>query len=301
MKTKSSFLLSALLLPLAAAVPREGIYTVAADSIDAGGERATTASYANQGVLGGIGAVATGAAGGASARHGYLGQLFGIVDFTLPDDARFLPEGASNRLALTAILDDDSTIAVDPAEADWSVISGPIGAIAADGRLSVQNVYENTLASVQVSFLGGTAELQLTVRNVDDDDFGSYAGDTLADDWQVRYFGLNNPNAGPDRDPDGDGQDNAFEHTAGLIPNDPQSRFRLRLENVPGQPRHKQIIFSPRLSSRDYQVEFRDDAVGGAFAPLPAPDTNDSGVERTVSDRQATVPARFYRVRIAAP
>ena len=57
------------------------------------------------------------------------------------------------------------------------------------------------------------------------DNFGSYAGDGLGDDWQVQYFGQNNPNAGPLRDPNGDGQTNAFEDTAGLVPNDPNSRF----------------------------------------------------------------------------
>ena len=68
---------------------------------------------------------------------------------------------------------------------------------------------------------------------------GSYAADGVGDDWQFQYFGLNNPNAAPLLDPDGDGQNNLFEFTAGLVPTNPLSRFLVSIAPVPGQPTHR--------------------------------------------------------------
>ena len=56
------------------------------------------------------------------------------------------------------------------------------------------------------------------------DNFGSYASDGIGDDWQNQFFGLDNPDAGPSKDPDGDGDNNLYEYHARLLPNDP-TRF----------------------------------------------------------------------------
>ena len=54
------------------------------------------------------------------------------------------------------------------------------------------------MALAQGSYAGSTGSLNLTVLNVNQDNFGSYAGDGIGDDWQVQYFGLpSNPAAGP--------------------------------------------------------------------------------------------------------
>lgn len=44
-----------------------------------------------------------------------------------------------------------------------------------------------------------------TVINVNNDDHGSYAGDSIDDVWQVRYFGTNNPLVSPTKDAEGTG------------------------------------------------------------------------------------------------
>ena len=62
------------------------------------------------------------------------------------------------------------------------------------------------MALVQGIYAGSTGSTNLTVLNVNPDNFGIYAGDGVGDTWQVQYFGLPpNPAAGPLLDPDVDG------------------------------------------------------------------------------------------------
>ena len=129
----------------------------------------------------------------------------------------------------------------------------------------------------------------------------SYAGDGLDDAWQNQYFGLNNPLAAPAADPDGDGQNNAFEFTAGLIPTDPQSRFVLTLAPVPGQPAQKKVIFTPRLTDRTYTVTFKTDLTAATWVPLPGGIITDNGQQRTVTDPAATGAKKFYHIEITKP
>jgi len=183
----------------------------------------------------------------------------------------------------------------------WNILAGPISSISLSGLATAANVYQNTLATVQGSFLGRTGTLGLTVLNVGFDDYGTYAGDGLPDDWQVQYFGENNPAGGAGADPDGDGQNNKFEYTAGLIPTDPNSVFRLRIEPVFAQPTHKNLLFSPRFADRTYIVQFRLSLIAGNWQPLPGTTQADVGLERTVTDLNAVEPEKFYRVEITKP
>jgi hypothetical protein len=84
-------------------------------------------------------------------------------------------------------------------------------------------VHEDTVATAQGSFAGDIGQLNLTVNNITDDDFGSYAGDGIPDDWQVQYFGEDNAEAGPNVDADGDGDSNLYEFHTRLLPNDSTS------------------------------------------------------------------------------
>ena len=149
-------------------------------------------------------------------------------------------------------------------------MNGPLTSINASGLATAGVVYQNTGATAQGIFAGDTAMLNLTVLDSIPDNFGSYAGDGLGDDWQVQYFGQNNPNAGPALDPDGDGENNLFEFTAGVIPTDPTSRFVLRIDAVPAQPARKNLVFSLRLNDRTYTVEFRTDLTIGSWTTLGA-------------------------------
>jgi len=303
MKTKTNLLSALWTISLLSwsVCPGETLYQLTVQAIGAGGRQSAAGNYSNLGSLGGIGGSTASENGSTVARPGFPGQLFEVVGIFLPDEALVLDEWASCRLSPAANLDDGSTLEVNPADADWTVLSGPVGSIPPDGLLVADNVYMDQPASVRMNYIDQSVELALLIRNVGDDDFGSYAGDQLPDDWQVDYFGVDNPDAGPGKDPDSDGQNNQFEQAAGLDPNNPESRFHLHIENVPGQSTQKRIIFSPRFASREYTVEFQEDFLISSFAPLPASSVADAGLQRTVTDLQATSPARFYRVRITPP
>ena len=60
---------------LQAAARSSASYNVLADSVDAGGQRATTVAYRNDGSLGGIAGLSTVAVPIQVAKHGYIGQL----------------------------------------------------------------------------------------------------------------------------------------------------------------------------------------------------------------------------------
>ena len=107
----------------------------------------------------------------------------------------------------------------------WSIVSGPLTGINSNGLATAATVYQNTSATAQGVYAGDTGALNLTVLDTIPDNFGSYAGDGIGDDWQFQYFGLSNPNAAPLLDPDHDGHNNLFEFTAGIIPTDAASKF----------------------------------------------------------------------------
>lgn len=133
------------------------------------------------------------------------------------------------------------------------------------------------------------------------DNFGSYAGDDLGDDWQFDHFGLDNPLAGPLLDPDGDGQNNLFEFTAGLIPTNPLSRFLITIAPVPGQATQKDIIFDPIVAGRSYTVLTSLDLTNSSWIPLTSSTTSNNDDQRTVTDTSATETKRFYKVEIVKP
>jgi hypothetical protein len=292
------------LLPAAApAAPRSSAsYTIATDTADAGGKRATSAAYTNDGSAGGVAGLSTVTAPAETTKSGYLGQLYDITGLTLTAVSLNVNESATDQLGAWQALDDATFLAVPAASVVWSVASGPLTGISAAGLATAGTVYQDTAATAQGVFSGNTGTLGLTVKNVNPDDFGNYAGDGLDDAWQNQYFGLNNPNAAPAADPDGDGQTNLFEFTAGLVPTDPQSRFLLNIAPVVGQPAQKKLIFSPRLIDRTYTIKARTSLLTGSYLPLTNPAApTDNGQERTITDLSATGVMKFYRVEITKP
>lgn len=274
-------------------------YAAPVDTTDAGGGRASSASYSHAGSVGGIGGLGT--AGPVLARHGYLGQLYTVTGLQVAASPSSVNEGATRQLTARAQLDDATTLVLAPNQVTWSVQSGPITSISPGGLASAGIVYENTAATVRGVYLGQAAHAGLLVLNVNNDNFGSYANDGLDDAWQVSYFGLNNPLATPSADADGDGQNNRFEHVANTIPTDAESKFRLIIDRVAGHEHRKAIVFWPRYPSRTYTVECTPDLGVGPFVPLAPITTADNGVVRTVTDLGATDPQRTYRVRITFP
>ena len=301
MKTTFLALLSLVPVSTVLAVPRTSAnYAITAETTDAGGLRAASANYSNAGSAGLIAGVSTVAAPAEIAKSGYIGQLYDVTGLIVNSATPSVDEAATLQLGAWQLLDDATFLAVDAGSVTWGIVSGPITGISVTGLATAGLVFQNTSATVEGTFGGFTGSLNFTVLDSIPDNFGAYAGDGLGDDWQVQYFGQNNPHAAPALDPDGDGQTNQFEFTAGLVPNDPASVFQLRIAPVPGQSSRKNIIFSPRLDGRTYIVESLP-ALGGAWQPLTTGTQSDSGDERTVTDLNATGAKKFYRVEISRP
>ena len=295
MKTTTIALFSLISGSTALAAPRTSAsYTIAVETTDAGGLRAASASYKNDGIAGLIAGIATVASPSELAKSGYIGQLYDVVGFTVNVSPSTVNEGATRQMSGGQLLDDATLLAVNAASVAWSAAS-PL-TINASALATAGIVYQNTLALVQGTYAGSTGSINLAVFNVNTDDFGGYAGDGIGNDWQVQYFGLPpNPAAGPLLDPDGDGQNNFYKWIAGLNPTDPTSVFKLRLARS-FQGEH--LIFSPIVSGRTYTVIYSHDL----FALPRGFITINGGSERTVIDTNAfAVPKRIYRVEIAKP
>jgi len=276
-------------------------YSLATETTDCGGTRATSTSYTHDGSAGLIAGLATVASPAETAKAGYIGQIYEITSLAVNASPASVDETATRQLAAWQVFDDASYLAVAATSVGWSVVTGPLTGISAAGLATAGPVYQDTAATVQGSYAGLTGLFDLTARNVLPDNFGSYAGDGLDDSWQNQYFGLNNPNAGPLMDPDGDGQNNQFEFTAGLIPTDPASRFLLRVEPVAGQPGQKRLIFSPRFDGRTYNILTSTTLEPGSWSTLTGGIVSDNDNERSVTDPNANESRKFYRVEIHKP
>jgi hypothetical protein len=162
-------------------------------------------------------------------------------------------------------------------------------------------VYEDTPAAIKTTQGSESWTLNLTVRDVNPDNYGSHAADGLPDAWQAQYFGLNNPDAAPGEDPDEDTQDNAFEFGAGLNPNDAASFFSFHIQEDPGNPGRMQVVFSPRWGDRSYVVKSTA-ALGPSadWQPLTGGDfaVEDQGDERSVTDLRVLPDQQFYQIEI---
>ena len=300
MKSHATLLLT-LLSALAHAGPRTSAnYSIATDSGDAGGKHATSASYTHDGSAGGITGVSTLAAPAGTAKHGYLGQLAVVTALQLAATPTTVNETATRQLSGVELLDDLTTIFVPAASISWNVVSGPLIDINSSGLATAGTTYQSTAATVQGSYAGVTGTLALTVLDSIPDNFGSYAADGVADDWQIQYFGQNNPLAAPSLDPDGDGQNNFFEFTAGLVPTNPLSRFLVTIAPVPGQATQKQVVFDPIVVGRSYTVQTSPNLSAGSWITL-AGSSSDNGSQRTVTDAGATGARKFYKVEIVKP
>lgn len=281
-------------------------YSIPAETTGAGGAGATSADYAfKANAVGepGVGSTAVATTTDYRNKPGYVGELYEIValSITAPPSTS-LNETASRQLQAVPLADDGTTLAaLNPSTVNWSIVTGPIASITSSGLATAGNVYQDTAATVSGVASALNGELALMVLNVGLDDFGTYAGDQIDDSWQVQYFGQPpNANAGPNADPDGDGQVNLFEFIAGIVPTDPTSRFALAIQSVSGQPTQKNLVFNPLVSGRTYTPQFRTNLTTGTWDPLTGTTQSDNGNQRTVTDTSAAAP-KYYRVQISKP
>ncbi|MCF7788053.1 MAG: hypothetical protein K9N47_18165 [Prosthecobacter sp.] len=302
MKTAATFSLLLLTSMLHAGPRTSTNYSMTTDITDAGGRRATSVNYTNDGSAGGVTGIATVASPSETAKSGYVGQLYEVAAVQVAATPTTVNEGSTRQLAASATLDDGTTLASLASSVSWSVVSGPISGISTSGLATAGNVYQDTAATVQGSYFGASSTLGLTILNTGNDDLGIYAGDGIDDPWQVQYFGQNNPHAAAGFVSDASGLTNLFKYTAGLVPNDSSSRFLLHNAPVPNQPGQMQIVISPRLSDRTYTVKASPTlGSGAAWNDLTSFSISDNGTERTITDLDATGARKFYHVEITKP
>jgi len=242
-------------------------FTVAADTTDAGGQRTSSSAYTNHGSIGGVAGISTVASPAATAKHGYIGQLYEVTGLQISASPTTVNEGAIRQLNAAQLLDDDTIINLGPETVTWNVMAGPFTGITTGGLATAGQVHEDTVATAQGSFAGAIGQLDLTVNNITDDDFGSYAGDGLPDDWQVQYFGEDNADAGPNVDADGDGDSNLYEYHARLLPNDPTSFLSITL--TPDATEGDALLtLSPGKAGVSYAVSTKDSLLDADWIPL---------------------------------
>ena len=296
--------LGMLAVPTSSAVQRTSpSYSITADVADAGGKRTTSAAYTNDGSAGGVAVVTSNAnAPVTTAKHGYLGQLYEVTALQVTASLVTVNEGAMRQLSGAQLLDDLTTLAVPPASITWSIQSGQLTSVSSSGLVTAGLVYQNSAASVQGVYLGNTGVLGLTVLDTVPDNYGAYAADGVGDAWQVQYFGLSNPNAGPLLDLDNDGIPNLLEYALNLSPTLsstlPVSTFKNGSVLEYFYTRSKNAVTSGKL----FQVEWSDTlgtlswVSGGVIEQV----LSDNGTEQQV---KATLPAgtnggRFLRLRV---
>lgn len=293
-----------LLLPLSASLAFAGprtsaAYSVVTDTADAGGARATSAAYTNDGSAGGVTGISTVASPAETLKSGYVGELYEITALQLAASPLTINETGTRQLSAAQLLEDATTLAVVASSVSWSVQSGPITGISSSGLATAGTVYKDSPATVKGVFAGLTGTLNLTVLDTIPDNFGSYAGDGLPDSWQFQYFGLNNPNAAPGFMSDGSGLTNLFKYVAGLIPNDATSKFALSVLPVISQPGWKDVSFTPAFADRTYTIEFSTTLASGSWQALTTL-TNVTGTS-TFTDTNAGLPGKFYRIQVTKP
>jgi len=267
--------------------------------VDGGGGRSTSASYINDGSVGGIGGISTVASPPETVKAGYVGQLTEVISMTATGTPATINQGATSQLTGTATLDDSSVTALAGSDIAWNTntVTYPFQSVDGNGVLTAAaNVYANPVGNVYGSYLGATSNATVQV-------LGPYAGSGIPDTWFNQYFGMPpNANAAPTADADGTGQNNLFKYTAGLDPTNPASVFVLKIANVADQPTQKLLTWTPLATGRTYTPEYRTNLTFGSYAALAGytgPTTNSTQI--SVTDVNATQASKFYHIRISYP
>jgi len=224
---------------------------------------------------------------------GNVGQLCSPVTLTAQAPLSGVPETTACQLSATSANDDGSYSTMDVA---WTVMNGPIVLIDSNGMALAGAVYQDTFATVRAASGSLSATTGVTVVDTLRDNFGLYAGDGVADSWQVQYFGTNNVNGMATAEPNGNGQNNYTAFMAGTCPTNAMDVFRVQsiLRGTGGMD----LVLTPAFSNRTYHIE--------ACANLRAPDwiqvaTSVGPAQLTqlaVNNVAATNRVQFYRASI---
>jgi hypothetical protein len=268
--------------------------TLNTGALDGGGGTSTAASYAVTASLGGI----TGDASGGSVSNSSGGTVTqpSVKSLSVNAAPGSINQSGTSQLSGTAAMDDNSVTVLSATDITWSVVSYPFQSLNSSGLLTaVANVYSVATGTVNGSYIGVAGSTTVQVN-------GPYASSTIPDSWFNQYFGAApNPNAAPDVDRFGTGQNNLFKYLAGLDPTNAASMFKLRIAAVTNQPTWKNLIFTPRYDGRTYTPMYRTNLLTGSWVALTNTNTSDNAATRTITDLGATQPQKFYRIQISIP
>jgi len=194
-------------------------YSLETAVLDGGGAAGLSSSYA---LNPSIGSGAAGASTGFAVRSGFSGILSDASSLVLAaaGAAGSMNERATLQLEARIRYDDDTlaAVALPAADLTWSVAEGPLAEINSAGLAAASSVYQNTSATAKATYQGVDGRLEISVRNLTDDDFETYASDGLTDTWQVSYFGVSSAQAAAGANPDGDTLTNLQEFAFGTDP-----------------------------------------------------------------------------------
>lgn len=184
--------------------------------------------------------------------HGVMGCAYGKLSSNPPDYSLSATPAAHRVLLLQNDLPINPDALPEGSNAvvriDYETSAGATGSISgemvrvhcssdhlsyepADSKLVASKVGSNEVH--QVTGLFGILQAVATVwiENTGNDDYGSYAGDGIGDQWQLDYYGENNPDAGPEERPDPDSsRDNFSSYAANLAPSDSQPAFWIEMD-----------------------------------------------------------------------
>lgn len=270
--------------------------TVVTFSVDGGGGRNSGGPYLNDSSIGAIGGVSMD--GTCTLKPGYVGQLTEMSNLVLIAVNNPVNEGGTNQLGGIAGLDDATVVALEGSNIVWSAPVFPVSAISSAGLATMANVYDDTSCVVTGRYLGITGSGALVVLDSNPDNYGSYAGDGLPDWWQNQYFGLNNPNAVPANNPDGDWFDNTQEYVADTNPTNPASFFSIvAISNA--APAH--FVYFNSSAARVYTLLCATNLVTANWTNVTVQtDIQGAGTLMTLVETNGFSP-RFYRVTVRVP
>lgn len=266
-------------------------------TLDAGGGLTNGGEVEIAGSLGGFGGIADGS-DATTARAGFPGQIYDPALVAISPGEATLAERETATFTAEVVCDDGTILPNEPVA--WSVDS-PLLEVSASGEVTTGLLPYGFTALLTASAAGVTGTATLTLFDGNHDDFGSYASDKLPDDWQVSYFGFENPDAAPGADPDSDGQNNLTEYRAGTDPTDANSFLQLFFAAGPPPPGTRVLQFAPSLPDRLYTLE-SSATLNSDWTPLPgvAVPAAMPG-EGVITDAAAADSRQFYRLRITVP
>lgn len=209
-------------------------------------------------------------------------------------------EGGSMQMTARLVYNTGGSAIIEWSRVQWRVAVGHPATVNSTGMLTAGKVYQDTQILFTASYQGYSNNIPVFIKNNLPDNFGTYAGDGMDDAWQVENFGSNHLQAGPLADPDGDGQNNRFEYTAGTLPLDRNSRFVCSLVPVTLQLRPFRIEIHPILPGRTYELQSSSDLSSDSWQTV-IDKPLDIGSNRYVTDTSPVATARFYRVIISRP